>query len=219
MVKIKTKQHDLEKKIKNFLCFGFLVFNFFIFNEVFAAEIYFEPYQEEIRNNQIFEIKVKIDAQNQSLNAIEGEIVFSENIELINIKKENSLINLWIQEPIFENNAIIFSGIIPGGYQGEINPYLKGYQPGEIIELIFKAKQAGLAKLTIKQANVLLNDGKGSSADLKIKNLEFKITEQEQGLSYKKIIFFVLLILIFIGLIVIIIKIHLVKSSKTGGGA
>ena len=102
---------------------------------VFAAEIFFEPEKRLGLKNQ-FMMNVFLNAE-EPLNAIEGKIRFPPDLlELKNIEDGNSIINFWIERPVAgEAGKITFSGITPGGYQGE---------RGLVFSLIFLVKQEGM---------------------------------------------------------------------------
>lgn len=142
-----------------------------------GASLYFETVTKNIYAGERFEAILKLDAQNQSINAIEGKISLSDNLEVKELVYGDSIITLWIQKPIQKNNEIIFSGIIPGGYEGNLSPYWKGFKPGNILKLIFLAEKPGIANVGIKDVKTLLNDGKGTEAPLSVSDLELAIAE------------------------------------------
>lgn len=141
-----------------------------------AAEIFFKADKQPIVG-ELFEAELRLDAHGQSLNALEGKISFSDNLELKNINDGNSIIALWIQKPKTSGNTVSFSGIIPGGYQGVLGPDWQGYQPGTVLKLVFLVDRVGQVKINLEDFEVLLNDGKGTEAPLLISPLA--LTAQE----------------------------------------
>jgi GxxExxY protein len=144
---------------------------------VFAARLFFETDVQNIGNDRRIESVLKLDSQNQSINAIEGKISFSDNLKLTSVSDGDSIVGLWVQKPILKDGGILFSGIIPGGYEGDLSPFWKGDRPGEILTLSFTADKAGDEKIELNNPKVLLNDGNGTPANLSVKNSYFKITE------------------------------------------
>ncbi len=111
---------------------------------------------QEIKAGEQFEMSVFLNAEEEPINAIEGKVVFSGDLlELKQIRDGNSIINFWVEKPKATGNQIIFSGIIPGGYQ-ETN--------GFIFSAVFEAKKDGSSTIEIRDAKILLNDGKGTVA-------------------------------------------------------
>jgi len=140
-----------------------------------AAQLNFISQAQEISVNSQFQVDLVLNTENEAINAVAGKIVFLEDLlELKEIRDGNSIINFWIERPSLNSSAgggsafggkssILYSGIIPGGYLGN---------QGIILSAIFQAKKAGRLIIEINDAKVLLNDGKGTAAELKIKNLE-----------------------------------------------
>jgi len=111
-------------------------------------------FSQEIKAGEQFSASVFLNSEQESINAVEGKIVFPADIlDLKEIRDGNSIINFWVEEPKNSGNEIIFSGIIPGGYQ-ETN--------GLIFSAIFEAKKDGASVIEVKDAKILLNDGKGT---------------------------------------------------------
>lgn len=118
-------------------------------------------------------VVLSIDTENQEINAVEIRLKFSPDEFLIkDFSDGNSIINFWVEKPKFSNEKgeSTFSGIIPGGFQGA---------NGQLLKIILSPQKTGEASFEIAEVKVLLNDGKGTEADVKISNLKFNITEAE----------------------------------------
>jgi len=160
-------------KIKNFyllvvaLSFALLAFSFY---EAKAAQLNLVSPTQEIGIDQQFQVDLILNTEGEEINAVEGKILFPKDLfELKEIRDGNSIINFWVERPKTEsNNQIIFSGIIPGGYIGE---------KGLILSAIFQSKNEGESTIEIREAKVLLNDGKGTPAELSISNFQFLISK------------------------------------------
>lgn len=158
------------KQILKFKIIIFTVILFFFASSVFAAETFFEVKNSAIQSGDQFEVKIFLNTENKSINALEGKITFPEKLlELKEIKDGNSIINFWVERPQAKNGEIIFSGIIPGGYLNN---------KGLVFSVIFQALQTGSGSIGIQNLKVLLNDGQGTAAKVKISNLQFTISPQ-----------------------------------------
>ena len=118
-------------------------------------------------DSDTFIVKVALDTD-LSVNAISGEIKFqSDNLSLVSISKDSSIVDLWIEEPqvIGETNSVSFAGLILGGYTGKT---------GEVMSLLFKYKNIVEAVIELSNGSTLANDGYGT--ELYEKNIINKFT-------------------------------------------
>lgn len=149
----------LGSKLFRISCFS--VSFAFLFSVGFAlpaqgAELYFGSHSKEVGINKTFEIGVLLNTQNQFINAVEGKIIFPNDLEIVDILDGNSIINLWVERPRQDKNGeVFFSGIVPGGYLGE-----KGY----LFSLVLKAKSTGQITIATSDERILLNDGEATGA-------------------------------------------------------
>lgn len=163
----------------------FLIFLYSIFYILYpisikAAELKLNSSISEIGINQQFQVDLLLDTENEEINAVEGKVIFPEDLlELKEIKDNAAIVNLWIERPTAKTgNQIIFSGVIPGGYVGE---------KGLLFSALFQAKQKGKNVIKIYEAKTLLNDGQGTLSPLSIANFHFFISEQTPILQIPKI--------------------------------
>jgi len=174
----KTK---LQFKIQNFyflvivFSFAFFVFNF---TEAEAAKLTLGSQIQEIAPGQQFQIDLLLDTENEEINAIEGKILFPEDLlELKEIRDGNSAINFWIEQPRLEKDGIIvFSGITPGGLYGEKEL---------LFSTILQTKAEGNGTIEIRDVRALLNDGQGTSAKTTISNFQFSISKEVPGFEFQ----------------------------------
>ena len=163
---------DLILWQKLFVVFIFFFF-YFLFSVVlvYAAEISIETKNTEIRTGDEFQTDIFINTENQPINALEGKIIFPNDLlELAEINGAKSIIVFWIDKPRLDSsNQIVFSGIVPGGYNDK---------KGELLSIIFKTKKQGSGEINFNNVKVLANDGKGTSLNVKIPNLKFLISDQ-----------------------------------------
>jgi len=158
----------------NFLILIF-VFGLVPFDKAWAAELYFSPQDQAIYQDETsFTVDVLLDTQGQEVNAIAAELLFSQDkIELTDISRGGSVLELWPEEPSFSNETgeINFSGGVPKGFKGK----------GKLLTLTFKpvlnASDITTAEVIFQSGSkVLLNDGYGNEAPLTFQPVDLVIT-------------------------------------------
>ncbi|MDP2162330.1 MAG: hypothetical protein Q8K02_17755, partial [Flavobacterium sp.] len=151
-----------------------IVASFLVVAPAFAAEAFFKTKTQEIKTNQSFEVGIFINTDRESINAIEGKIIFPRDLlEIKKINDGNSIINFWIEKPkSVSEGQIAFSGIVPGGYNDS---------QGLIFSITFLAKKEGIGIIEFNGVKVLRNDGKGTEATLTISDFQFLISNPPAG--------------------------------------
>lgn len=117
-----------------------------------------------VAQQQQFYVDVALDTEGASINGIQGSISFSDStLSFVRAETGASNITLWVDNPTLKGNTLTFSGIIPGGFDGLINPFDQSRKlPGGIVRLIFAGKAAGRAAITTSKVGATLNDGTGT---------------------------------------------------------
>jgi len=136
-----------------------------------AAEITVDSGSQEIRIGDQFKVDVTLNTEGEYLNAIEGRLIFPEElIEIKDIRTGSSIINFWIEKAaVGSGNEIEFSGITPGGYIG----------PGGLIfSAIFQSKNNGSGLIRIDDVRVFRNDGEGTEVNATVSNFDFIVSEE-----------------------------------------
>lgn len=120
---------------------------------------------------------IAINTEGANINALAGRLIYPQDLlELKEIQDGNSIINFWIDEPKASSSGIIFSGIVPGGYQGE---------NGLIFSAVFTAKKKALDTINLVDAKVLSNDGAGTELPVKaFSPYHFMITDKTLGKEF-----------------------------------
>ena len=153
-------------------------------NMVFGSEYYFDVSQKNIQTGDLFEVTLMLDAEGEIINTIEGSTSFSRHLVLKQIRSGDSLVGLWVEQPVADGDHVNFSGIIPGGYVGELGASWTGTRPGRVFTLIFEARESGEAWLQVdRDSAVLLHDGKGTKAEVTIKDTNINIVKGKDTLS------------------------------------
>ncbi len=170
----------------------FLIFSFWFlfllvggqaFNSAHGAVISqrLETRAEDIGDK--FKVSVWLETGGESLNAIEGKLIWPlAKLKLIKIEEEDSIISLWVRKPIIgEIGEINFAGLIPGGY---------AEAEGQLFTLGFEVLELGRGEIVVSGGQALLNNGQGTPANLVLRNLDFEIGNQPFSLSRKLFLFF-----------------------------
>jgi len=161
-----------------FSTFCFLLLSAFYFlPSAMAAEFSFDKKTQELSIGQQFQVDLKINTERDRINAIEGKILFpQEFLELKDIRDGNSIVNFWIDpvrncvsNGVEKSDSICFSGIVPGGYQGE---------NGFLFSLVFRAVKQGGGVIEISDVKALKNDGQGTAAETRTFPLRFSISKE-----------------------------------------
>lgn len=171
-LKLKMKNAKQQIKIKSIAIF-LIVFSFSFFalhlSEVNAARLYFETPVQEVGVGQEMEITLYVDSQGETINALEGTIHLPEILRAEEIRDGDTLIALWGERPqINADGAIIFGGIIPGGWKGT---------DGKIFSFIAKTENQGADVVIVSDAAVLLHDGQGSETKVRAEPLMLLVDE------------------------------------------
>lgn len=163
--------------MKRFFIFfiGTLLGGLFLFGRVNAAEMFWElnPNSNPVVNRE-FEAQLFLNAQGESINAVQGEAVLLFDFFTVKeIRQGNSIINFWIEPPFLkDSNRIVFSGITPGGFKAE---------KGMLFSLILIPKKIGATDLVLEKSQALLNDGQGTAADLSILKTNVKVLSKSDA--------------------------------------
>ncbi len=147
----------------------FSVFTLWVFftPSVHASELLLYSSKVDVSVGEEFTVDV-IANSDESVNAISGRILFPDMmLEMREIRDGNSSINFWIEKPNTESaGTSVFSGITPGGFSGVNNL---------IFSIVFKAKQEGVASISIAEAKALQNDGSGTEIALDLRNTVLQV--------------------------------------------
>jgi hypothetical protein len=138
-----------------------------------STEIYFQKDVKEINKGDIFSVNLKISSD-KMVNVIDGTLTYDKNIlEIKKIKTDNSLLSLWVKEPIFNNEIgeLSFVGGVPNGFKGK---------DGQILEITFFTKKEGLTIVGFKDIfSVFINDGLGTQINPWLKPLSLSISKRQ----------------------------------------
>ena len=156
---------------KFFQIFIGILFSIFIPLGARAATLYLLPQSQIIHRGETFLVEVRLDAEGEEINAIEGNINLPlDLLEFVDFSKGESILSLWPKEPIISDNSLSFIGGAPGGFKGE----------ERIGRIILKGKMEGKGEINFKEdSKVLLNDPLGTSAKLSTFGANFTILAEK----------------------------------------
>ena len=173
----------MTKSLKQFKIIISLIIGLVLFPAVsFAAELYLESVEREYYSGSGVVAEIRLDAAGECVNVVKADLSFSkDNLEAIDFSRGNSILSLWVKEPVIEqaSGLISFIGGIPGGFCG-----IMPGDPGKsnlLGRIIFRVKQAssGQGKISFSDTSeVLLNDGLGTKAELKTSGAAFNILDE-----------------------------------------
>ena len=142
-----------------------------------AASLYIDPARSELYRGDSITIAVRLDtdeAGGECVNAVDGVLTYSSNIEPVDISTGNSILNIWVEPPTInrEERTITFAGGIPNGYCGRVigDPRLSNV----LTEIVFRSpgftiggSDETTATIAFSDSSTAyLNDGRGTKAPL-----------------------------------------------------
>lgn len=137
-----------------------------------AAGIYVTPKQGNYARGATVVADVKINSEGESINAAQARISWSPSVlELIEVSKDGSIFQFWVEEPIVAAgaNAVSFVGGAAKGISGGALQLLK---------LKFKAVGVGTANLSLANAAVTASDGKGTNILSKVSGASYTVGQE-----------------------------------------
>ncbi len=146
-----------------------------------AATLRFDPTEKQVGSGDVFVATIRIDTDEaECVNAVSASINYPKDVFRLNtISRGESIFTLWVEENVnHELGQINFTSGIPAGYCGRSSG-----DPGNtniVGKLIFQyIANDGTPDSVISfmpETEVILNDGLGTKADLRLENLIVKNT-------------------------------------------
>lgn len=133
------------------------------------ASFFLAPSSKSYVVGQTFTITLNVSAD-LAVNAAEGSLVYPmDKLEALSVSKSNSVINLWVNEPIISQNSgnVYFAGVI-------LNPGYKG-SGAKILSVNFRVKAPGDAFVSVTNGSILANDGLGTEVLSSISGGRYKL--------------------------------------------
>lgn len=142
-----------------------------------AARLYFEPQEQVIGAEGEFSVAINIDADKR-VNAFSVAVSISGPLIPYDINEANSVINFWVEKPNWDKTArlLTFSGITPGGFQGD---------RGRFLVIKFKTEgEEGSAVLGFdkEKTKVYLHTANGAEDSLELTELQLPIVKGKENI-------------------------------------
>ena len=169
-------QVDFKKTMKQKYYFITALISFFLIAPAlaFGAQFSAETVSQTMHAGDQFEVNIIADTEGSNINAFAGTVSFSNDVlTLSDVRDGNSIISLWVDEPKVATSGVSFSGIVPGGYTGK----------GFLFSLIFTAKKTGTTPIHFTDAEMLINDGKGTPVSVSASELPLTIAASSSASS------------------------------------
>ncbi|OGL60677.1 hypothetical protein A3H10_02100 [Candidatus Uhrbacteria bacterium RIFCSPLOWO2_12_FULL_46_10] len=143
---------------------------------VSSVRLFFIPENSEVVAGDIIKSDIWVDTQGNTINAVDISVSYDSMVELLSAEKNDSILNLWVEEPSFSDTTrrAKFTGGRTGGFEGR----------GIIGQLYWRNENAG-GKATLgfdESSVVLLNDGLGTPAELERRQSDYNILAKGEGL-------------------------------------
>jgi len=142
-----------------------------------AATLYVQSSRSTMSVGDTVVVTVKIDADADVLNTIEGDIMLSSPSTSAIVQQfslAGSAFGLWPRTPSLSTDGtdISFIGGVPGGFSIE---------GATVFKIVLQAKDPGTITISPKNISVLANDGKGTKMPVTLNNLAITVVPQKKG--------------------------------------
>ncbi len=123
-------------------------------------------------------LSIEIQTENESYNAVSGNLNIDEGLEIQQVVLRNSVVSAWVTNPSkATSNNISFAGIIAGGLQGS----------GTLFEVVAVPKYDGNFNINLSQSSLFKNDGLGTEEIKENKNLNLQVRNLFPGENNNKL--------------------------------
>jgi len=151
----------------------------FIPSVVSASSVYLETSRNNVSVGDTFIVSVKIDAEDASINSVEGDIVFennNNNLVVNDFTLSKSILSLWPRTPSLstDGSTISFVGGVPGGFD---------LDKAILFNIIIEANKEGAVKISPNNLAVYINDGKGTRSLAEISGLTVNVLPKDDKVA------------------------------------
>jgi len=177
----------MNNNFKRIIIISIIVLTLFVNKRVEASTLILKPSSNILSIGEQFYVDVMLDTEGKIINGFDGSINFpSSNISFLRAEEGSSMISFWVEKPTLKEDTITFSGIMPNGFSGVIDPFnSKTKLPGLMIRLVFEAKKEGSIYLSSLKTYTTLNDGLGTIDNILDHNIPLTIQNNYSSFVYK----------------------------------
>ncbi|MSU74906.1 MAG: hypothetical protein EXS55_00090 [Candidatus Magasanikbacteria bacterium] len=127
-----------------------------------------------------FTVSAELKPDEVVINALEGTLeADTDRVVPRATSGANSIITWWVTAPVIQKRGVVFSGIIPGGFQGVFSPYAKEPEPGKMFSVDFEAREPGSVTFSLSKVSLLSHDGKATVLPVTVVPLTVNIIESQ----------------------------------------
>jgi hypothetical protein len=145
-----------------------------------AVLLYLDPANPVVYRGDTVTMSLRLDTdEGECINTVDAVIAYEPGIRAVDVSRGSSILNIWVEDPKIDeaNRTITFAGGITGGYCGRAagDPSLTNV----IADIVFQSpgfaigggESSASPSVTIgDESSVLLNDGFGTEAVLRVQN-------------------------------------------------
>ncbi len=130
-----------------------------------AAELFLQSNVQVAHIGQEFYVDVMLDPAGEPINAVSATVTIPRGMSWVSASDDGSIMGTWIERPRLVDGAVEFSGMIPNGFSGFIDPENPTTRkPGRLVRLVMRGESAGSGTIAVSQADAYINDGEGTRA-------------------------------------------------------
>jgi hypothetical protein len=113
-------------------------------------------------------INAFVDTEGVLLNTFGARLIFPTSTLIFkDVNNSQSIINAFVEAPHLTDNGVLFSGITPGGFQGN---------RGFLVSFLFAPNTAATARISLDSLEAYQNDGQGTPVAVTTKPLSLTFT-------------------------------------------
>lgn len=171
----------MNKKLTHYIGLWLAATIFLVPTSLQAMTVQIEKPVTDIQVNDVVMLNVYLDTDDKEVNAIDGSIILKGDYEIKTVSIAGSIFDLWLDKPSFKDNKISFVG---GSTAGVFGSRLK------LFSIAVKPTSAGNLSFSGDNAEVFLNDGKGSKVVTEVidKTIPVKLATAENKNELEQII-------------------------------
>jgi len=154
------------------------------------AVYYYETDLSKMAVGEVAQIRIFFNTENKEINVMEGTLEVAGPVDVYNISTENSVFNLWPEQPnLSSNQKIEFTGGVAGGVYGK---------DLRLFDLFIKKKEGGNITMKLRDTFAYQNDGNGTKT--KVSNSVLSIDRSRQSSTVKMLYIILTMVVLYTGI-------------------
>lgn len=163
--------------------------------------------ETRIAAGQEVSVILGVDTEGTRLNLFSAKMNVPDGLEFVSFDIADSIVNIWIQEPKFQNDTrtVYLIGGVPGGFLGRAS----------LVRVRLRALTPGNYTLTIDPSSeAYVNDGIGSLAPLTFEAMNLEVEKSDNGRDRRLIAFGIAGIIILLMVVFLLYRFSIRKKSR-----